>query len=258
VSAINPTERFSSRVESYRRYRPGYPAGIVDLLERECGLSRESVIADIAAGTGLLTEIFLAKGFGVLAIEPNEPMRSACATLITEFPQLQCLDGTAEATGLADHSVDLITVGQAMHWFDLDRTRAEFARVLKPTGWCAVIYNNRRMTGDAFHEGYEKILVDFGSDYKAVQSSHLTKKKLVTFFAPNEARHATLANSQLLTLEALEGRILSSSYMPQPGGANYLPMHQAIEELFTRNEKQGLVRMEYECDVTYGQLDRLS
>jgi ubiquinone/menaquinone biosynthesis C-methylase UbiE len=98
---------------------------------QECGLGEESLIADVAAGTGLLSEIFLARRYQLIAVEPNRQMREACASLASQYPQLRCVEGTAEATGLADHSVDLITVGQAMHWFDLKRTRNEFARILK-------------------------------------------------------------------------------------------------------------------------------
>ncbi len=93
---------------------------------RSCGLTAVSAVADLAAGTGLLTEIFLAAGFAVTAVEPNAEMRAACAALQQEFPTLRVVEGTAEVTGLPDHSMDLITVAQAMHWFDLDRAKAEF------------------------------------------------------------------------------------------------------------------------------------
>jgi ubiquinone/menaquinone biosynthesis C-methylase UbiE len=251
---LQPTERFTSRVESYRLHRPGYPREIVALLERECGLTRDSVIADVAAGTGLLSEIFLEHGYPVLAVEPNNAMRAACQSLTERFPALTCLVGTAEATGLRDGSVNLITVAQAMHWFDLKRTRTEFVRVLAPGGWCAILYNNRRMGGDAFHDGYEKILRDFGSDYEAVQQRHLSKSRLADFFAPDAMRMKVFSNAQELSLEALEGRILSSSYMPQPGHPRYELMRAAIEALFDTEQKNGHVRLEYDCAVAYGQL----
>lgn len=251
---VEPTERFSNRVESYKRHRPGYPTAIVDLLTHECGLDDNSVIADVAAGTGLLSEIFLSRGYRVIAVEPNQQMRDACATLTSQYPQLQCVDGTAETTSLADNSIDLATVGQAMHWFDLKRTRNEFVRVLRSGGWCAVIYNNRRMAGDAFQEGYEKILVEYGTDYGAVRGSHLTEERLAAFFVPDAMSSAVFANSQQLTLEALQGRILSSSYMPQPGHPRYSEMSRTIEDLFSENETGGHVRMEYDCVVCYGYL----
>ena len=241
-------------MESYRLHRPGYPVGIVDLLDRECGLGDGAVIADIAAGTGLLTEIFLARGFNVIAVEPNLQMREACATLASVYPQLRCIDGTAEATGLQDGSVHLITVAQAMHWFDLERTRHEFVRILCPAGRCAIIYNNRRMTGDASHEGYERILIEHGADYSRVRDSHLDEERLAAFFAPNAMRTASFENAQQLTLEGLMGRVLSSSYMPQPRHPRYQAMSQSVGGHFAEHQCGGHVRMEYDCVVCYGQL----
>lgn len=251
---MKSTERFSTRVEAYREHRPRYPREVVDVLRRECGLTSDLVIADVAAGTGLLTEIFLANENPVIAVEPNAAMRSVCEELEAEYPKLRCVDGTAEATGLTDGSVDMVTVGQAMHWFDLEKARKKFARVLRPGGWCVVVYNHRKMRGDDFHDGYERILVEFGKDYRKVQSSHLTDDKLAGFFAPSEMRCVTLPNHQDLTLEGLQGRVLSSSYMPQEGDVKYPAMMDAIEDLFTRHTKDGVVRMEYGTAVRFGQI----
>jgi SAM-dependent methyltransferase len=250
----NPTERFSGRVESYRRYRPGYPTAIVDLLRRECGLSADAVIADVAAGTGLLSEIFLAEGFSVMAIEPNAEMRAACAEMEKQYPKLRCVQGTAEATGLADDSVDLITVAQAMHWFDLERTREEFARILRPGGWCAVIYNNRRLGGDAFHEVYEQLLQEFGVDYIAVKGQHMGRKRLAAFFAPSPMQCAGFPNAQALTLEALRGRVMSSSYIPKEDDPRFGAMQTALERLFAEHEEGGTVTMVHESLVCWGRL----
>lgn len=252
---MKSTERFSTRVEAYREFRPRYPRAIVDVLRRECGLTSEWLIADVAAGTGLLTEVFLKNGNPVIAVEPNAPMRAVCEELTGRYPALRCMDGTAEATGLRDNSVDMVTVGQAMHWFDLAKTRMEFARVLRPGGWCGVIYNHRRMGGDGFHDGYERLLVKFGGDYRAVQSRHLTEDKLAGFFAPSKMRCASLPNAQEFTLEGLRGRVLSSSYMPQEGDPRYLIMMDAIAQLFARYEQSGVVKMEYECAVCFGRLE---
>jgi SAM-dependent methyltransferase len=255
---LKPTERFSTRVEAYREHRPRYPREIVDVLRRECGLTPQMVIADVAAGTGLLAEIFLDNGNPVIAVEPNAAMREACEALQEKYLQLRCVDGTAEAIGVADNSVDMVTVGQAMHWFDLEATHREFSRVLRPGGWCVVAYNHRKMCGDDFHEGYERVLVKFGKDYGSVQSSHLTEDKLAAFFAPAEMRCATLPNHQDLTLEGLRGRVLSSSYMPQKGDTKYPAMLDAVDALFARHAKRGLVRMDYETAISWGALNLAS
>ena len=252
----NPTERFTGRVESYRRYRPRYPAEVADLLRRACALRDDAMIADVAAGTGLLAEVFLAAGCSVTAVEPNDEMRAACAGLELTWPKLRCVAGTAESTGLADRSVDLITVAQAMHWFDLDRTRAEFARILKPGGWCAVLYNNRRLGGDAFHEAYERFLLEYGIDYQAVKGQHVGRKRLAQFFAPSPMQCELLLNAQPLTLEALQGRVLSSSYIPQPGDPRFAPMEAALEKLFGEHAHDGAVTMIHDCVVCWGQLSR--
>lgn len=247
--------RSTGRVESYRQFRPRYPNAVVTLLESECGLTANSTIAEIAAGTGLLAEVFLACGLKVVAVEPNEEMRTVCELLVAQYPRLRCVDGAAEATGLPSHSFDLITVGQPLHWFDLSHARAEFSRNLRPHGWCAVIYNERRLGGAGFHDGYERLLRDFGVDNEVVRRQHLTRERILDFFAPFEMRRAVFPNEQALTLEALEGRIVSSYYMPKPGHPRYDAMRGAIACLFETYQADGRVRLEYACAVSYGRLD---
>ncbi|HTZ89404.1 MAG TPA: methyltransferase domain-containing protein [Alloacidobacterium sp.] len=248
-------DRFTGRVESYRQFRPRYPSTVVALLEAECGLTPTSTIADIAAGTGLLAEIFLARGFEVTAVEPNEEMRTACGSLIERYLRLHCVDGSAEATGLPSDAFDLITVGQALHWFDLERARAEFSRILRTDGWCAVIYNERRLGGDGFHDGYERLLREFGIDYEVVRRQHLTPDQIDGFFSSSPVKRVVFPNAQLFTVEALTGRIVSSSYMPRPGHARYATMLDAIAHLFETYQENGLVRLEYTCAVSYGRLE---
>ena len=250
----NAPARFSGRVESYQRYRPRYPVEIVDLLRCECRLHDGAAVVDVAAGTGLSAEIFLAAGFAVIAVEPNAEMRAACSHLLRSYPQLRCMDGTAEDTGLAEHSADLITVGQAMHWFDLKRTQAEFQRILKPGGCCAVIYNNRRIGGNAFDAAYERFLLEFSVDYESVKKQHVGSKRLEHFFAPAKMNCAVFANSQALTRERFEGRVFSSSYIPRPGHERFGAMQAEMQKLFETYETGGTVTIEYDCVMYYGRL----
>ncbi|HEV2274543.1 MAG TPA: class I SAM-dependent methyltransferase [Acidobacteriaceae bacterium] len=254
ASSEGNQSRFTGRVHSYTLSRPGYPREILALLERECGLSAESRIADVAAGTGLFTELFLEGGNAVTAIEPNDEMRLACARLQSRYPKLTVAGGTAEHTGLPDRCADFVTVAQAFHWLDLQQARREFARILDRGGWAVVAYNERQMGGDAFHCGYEDLLLRFGVDYEAVQRRYPKESALRDFFGPCPKFRETFANFQLLSHEALVARIVSSSYMPTPGHPKYEAMRAAIDSLFAENESEGVVRINYDCTIDYGHL----
>ena len=136
---LDPTKRFSNRVDNYLKYRPRYPAEIIPLVKRECGLTPDSIIADVGSGTGFLTELFLRHGNRVFGVEPNAEMRAAGEQLLATYPNFTSIDGTAESTTLADASVDFVTAGQAFHWFDRAPAGCEFLRVLKENGWVVII-----------------------------------------------------------------------------------------------------------------------
>ena len=117
----DPTQRFSNRVENYLRYRPRYPAEILDVLKAECGLQVTSLIADVGSGTGFLAELFLSNGNQVFGIEPNREMREAGEQLLGSYSKFTSVAATAEATTLPEASVDFVTAGQDL---SLVRSRA--------------------------------------------------------------------------------------------------------------------------------------
>src|SRR3954466_12475154 len=89
---IDPTTRFTTRVDNYVKYRPSYPAAIITLLQTECGLSLEKIVADIGSGTGFLTELFLKNGNEVFGVEPNTEMRLAGERLLSRYPGLHSIN----------------------------------------------------------------------------------------------------------------------------------------------------------------------
>src|SRR5207247_2903707 len=163
------TQRFSSRVEDYARYRPGYPAEVIPLLKTECGLAAESVVADIASGTGIFTRIVLEAGAHVFGVEPNAEMRRSAEERLAGYARFKGLNGTAESTTLPDHSVDIITAAQAAHWFDPSKARQEFVRILKPGGWTVLMWNDRRINASPFSREYEDLILSNGTDYRELQ-----------------------------------------------------------------------------------------
>src|ERR1700720_1852903 len=130
MPASNATSRFSDRVEKYVLYRPGYPPEVLRTLQTECGLMPNHAIADIASGTGIWSRMLLENGNPVFGVEPNAERRQAGERLRAGFPKFPSVAGTAEATTLPDKSVDFVPAAQAAHWFNRERARREFMRIL--------------------------------------------------------------------------------------------------------------------------------
>ena len=247
------TKRFSDRVESYARHRPGYPRAALDVLAAE-GLRDPDVVADVGSGTGILSELFLRRGHEVFGVEPNAPMRSAAEKLLAGYPRFRSVAGSAEATTLESASADFAVAGQAFHWFDGDRAREEFLRILRGEARVALLWNDRKTAGSAFSERYENLLRAFGTDYAAVDHKNLGGRAFDSFFGPAAWRLTSLPNEQRLDLAGLRGRLLSSSYAPAPGQPGHAAMMKELDEIFAATNEGGLVRMEYDTKVYFGRL----
>lgn len=190
------TRRFSSRVENYVKYRPSYPAEVVTLLAAECRLTPDALVADIGSGTGLLTELFLKRGYHVIGVEPNREMRAAGERLLANAPGFTSVDGTAEATTLAT----------------------------------------------------------YGTDYTQVSHKQIDPATIGGFFAPHAWHVRRFENTQMFDFEGLKGRLLSSSYTPEPTQPRYQPMLDALVALFATHRRDDRVAFEYDTTVYYGQL----
>ncbi len=250
----DPLRRFSSRVDAYARYRPSYPPGIFSFLRSECDLNAHSQVADIGSGTGILTHLLLDLGCEVAAVEPNAEMRAAAEAQLSSQKRFHSVNGKAEATTLPDHSYDLVTAAQAFHWFDADLARAEFARILRPPRWVALVWNKRIMDGHPFLEGYEALLQQFGTDYKEVGHRDLDGRAGKTFFQHSHWKKAIFENRQEFDFEGLQGRLDSSSYAPAPGTPEHIELVGRLRDLFLNHAVDGRVSFLYETSVFAGSL----
>ena len=251
---MDPTSRFSDRVENYVSYRPGYPEGVLDILRLETALTPQSRIADVGSGTGLSAELFLRNGNTVFGVEPNAAMRRKAEQLLERHAGFRSVHGTAEATTLPSRSVDHVIAGQSFHWFVPRLAREEFARILERGGWVALLWNRRRLDSTPFLRSYEALLQRFGTDYREIQHRNVDHARLLEFFDGNEFRRFTLYNAQSFDLDGLRGRLLSSSYTPTAGDPTYQPMLRELARVFEQHADAEQVQFEYDVEIYAGQL----
>lgn len=252
---MDPTQRFSSRVENYVRYRPSYPKEVLDLLRDKFGMTPEAVIADVGSGTGLLSRLFLENGNRVFGVEPNAEMRAAGERLLDGYERFASIDATAEDTSLAGGSVDFVVAGQAFHWFDPARARDEFARILRPGGRVVLVWNGRRRERSGFQQAYEALLETHGTDYAEVNHGQRgSAEEVRRFFSPEPVEEHVFDNAQVFNLEGLKGRLLSSSYVPGSGEPGSAVMLADLEDIFREYQEDGTVMVEYDTRVYVGGL----
>lgn len=250
-----PTERFSDRVSDYARHRPSYPAEAVAALVEGVPLlsaGADSWAADIGAGTGISTRLLLERGFLVHAVEPNAAMRGRGEVETAGFgARVRWHGTTGEATGLADASVSLVLCAQSLHWMEGSAAVREFARVLKPGGKAAAVWNVHDVR-DPFMAGYRDVVMRhardvprspwFRNDACVLGSRAAVDAGLVGYVLRE------FTNEHEVTLEGLIGRAMSASYMPARG-AERVPAERDLAGLFARFERGGVVAMRYVCEV---------
>jgi SAM-dependent methyltransferase len=254
MDMIDPTLRFSLRVENYCRYRPRYPPAVIDALRHECGLIPDALIADIGSGTGFLSELFLQNENQVFAVEPNREMREAGVRLLENYSGFHAVDGRAEATTLPDHSMDFVVAGQSFHWFDRPKARAEFWRILKTTGWMMIVWNERDAQATPFMAAYNDILQKFVTDQSRLAHKKVYDDALDNFFNPGGFTTRIFTYQQHLDYEGVKGRLLSSSYTPEVGHPNHAPMLAKLKEIFHAGETGGQITLHYITRMYFGRL----
>lgn len=239
---MDSKEKFSNKVANYVKYRPSYPKEYIGYLLNEVGLSGAAV-ADVGAGTGILTGL-LAPGVGkIYAVEPNFNMRSACVAHCREFGNFTAVEGSAEQTGLPDGSVDFVTVAQAFHWFDREKAGTEFHRILRPDGLVALVWNNRNAESEFTGES-EELCRRLCPDYNGFSGGLGTDPgQFADFFREGVCEYRTFGNGQTLMLEEYIGSSLSASYAPSENDGNYGEFIDGLKAIFNKYASDGGLTM---------------
>jgi ubiquinone/menaquinone biosynthesis C-methylase UbiE len=194
--------------------------------------------------------LILEYGNEVWGVEPNLEMREAGEEFLASYAQFHSVDGTAEHTTLADQSVDLVIAAQAFHWFDPAKARTEFRRILKPEGWVALVWNDRKMDGTPFLRRYNDLLSTF-EEYRAVDHKTQGAMKMEEFF-DRQLETWSLPTQQLFDWEGLKGRALSSSYVPAAGTPEQQTFLEALKSIFEETAIDGKVAFEYLTQMFVG------
>ncbi|HEX3368757.1 MAG TPA: class I SAM-dependent methyltransferase [Candidatus Cybelea sp.] len=236
--------RFGPRAQSYAAFRPGYPPEAVDAALQGLGNAAALTIADIGAGTGISSRLFAQRGATVIAVEPNERMR----TQAQPHPNVEWREGSAQQTGLPDKSVDLVVICQAFHWFATPEAMLELARIARRR---VAILQYERDERDSFTKAYGDVVRAYATD----DTEALRARGLETFSRFPAARIARLATyfDQSLDREALVGRAASSSYLPA-SGQRADALRRDLHALFDEHERDGQVTMQMVTHVVAAEL----
>jgi ubiquinone/menaquinone biosynthesis C-methylase UbiE len=244
--------RFTNRVENYIKYRPHYPVEIVSFLDKECGLNKDMIVADIGSGPGISSENFISNGNTVYAVEPNNDMRKAAEEIFAGSKNFISINGTAEDTTLESSSIDFIIAGQAFHWFDKNKCKPEFKRILKPGGYVVLMWNEKTSSND-FMRSYYDLIENYGTDYKEINHTNVDDSIIGKFFSPASFKKKYFKHAHPLDYQGLEGRLLSSSYIPLEGEL-FETMMNELKNIFEKNNVNGIVEMDYVTNLYYGKL----
>jgi SAM-dependent methyltransferase len=252
VTTIDPLRRFSTRARAYAAARPTYPPALASLMRDEMGLAAGAEIADVGSGTGKLTALLVEAGYRVFGVEPNAEMRAYAEASFG--PRFTSVNGTAQATTLHEQSVDAVTAGQAFHWFDPAKARQEWTRIARPGAWAILVWNLRRERATPFMAGYDDLILRFATDMKLAKAERADEDAMATLFGGRNWEHRLFGHVHPMDLEALRGRVTSSSFMPNDGEARFGEMLGAVDELFATHARHGRVEFEYDTPVFYGRL----
>jgi ubiquinone/menaquinone biosynthesis C-methylase UbiE len=244
-------DRFSGRADVYAKHRPAYPDEVVRILEKRAGWTRTAVVADIGAGTGISSELFLRHGNTVTGVEPNAEMRAQADALARRYPQFKMLDGTAENTGLPDHQFDFVVAATAFHWFDAEKCRTEFRRLLRPHGVVVLLWNLYQSPATPIVQAFEELTRRYlaRGRHRWGRERHTISNSAAKLF-PDRYQKRYLANPQELDFEGLKGRLLSTACFPEANDA----MLAELEDHFHKHEKSGRVELAYQTALYFGEL----
>lgn len=244
---VDNTGLFSGKADDYSKFRPSYPESAIKYLAEK---SRAENVLDIGAGTGIFTARLLGAFKNVSALEPNAEMQKE---FVKFLPEIVCLSGTGEATGLPDNSVDLITVAQAFHWLDAALFKQEALRLLRPAGKVAIIWNTS-LKND-FTSARNKICQKYCPRFASGHAGKLSPEEGDAFLRKSFFREVEVLafdNPFSMDKETFEGNIRSRSYALAPENPAYENFMAELDAVFDFYAQNGIVTEPQKTEIYFG------
>ena len=244
---------FSTKAEKYAKYRWEYAAGTIETIINITQMSTHSTVADIGAGTGKLTKQFVTKVQTIHAIEPNFELRQILTRELGAFPSVSVIDGSAEATRLPDQCVDVITVAQAIHWFDPEPARQEMMRILKEDGWLVLIRNDGR--DNEQNEALRSLMVEEHGANLSVKSVVAERTKEVParfYFANDDFQTFVFPFALQQSWDEFLGMLTTVSFMPDEDHPLFPKLESEARKVFSQYSNQGYWKVEGETKLIIG------
>lgn len=229
---LNSAELFNRKAQNYWRSRPRYAKAFLDSL----GLTEESRIAEMGAGTGILTRELLRRGAWVYAVEPNSEMRAILERETRESRHCAVSDGSAERSNLPDGSVNLVVAAQSFHWFEPEGFKAECRRILGGGGQVVLVWNTYRR-GAPLIEELDEILQQFCPKFRGFHGG-LRLEECRRFF-DGDCERTVFPNDLNFEVERFVNRCLSSTYALGKGDARFDRFFEALLDFFYRHQAGG-------------------
>jgi ubiquinone/menaquinone biosynthesis C-methylase UbiE len=236
---MKSTDKFTDKAEVYAKYRPSYPLEYIEYLVSDVGLNEDCIIADIGSGTGILSRQLLERGFTVIGVEPNDDMRTVAEQTLKTYSRFISIEATAENTTINDNSLDIVTVAQAFHWFDLKQFRLECQRFLKQDGRVALVWNSRDASSDINKESAD-VCQKYCPNFKGFSGGmEETPIAFQQFFKDGKYDIKYFRNDLQFNQIGFLGRYLSASYSPKKTDKEYNPFITALSDLFEKYSNNG-------------------
>ncbi|MEN6436106.1 MAG: class I SAM-dependent methyltransferase [Anaerolineaceae bacterium] len=251
---MDTTTVYSIKAEKYAKYRWDYALNAIDAIADITKLSSTSTIADIGAGTGILTRHFTNMVQRIYAIEPNVEMREMLVKELGTCSTVSVVDGCAENTKLANSSVDVITVAHAIHWFDPEPARREMMRILTDGGWLVLVRNfnleneQERVIGSLMTEEY-------GADFTVVKEQPQNKPSCF-YFGNGTFQNLTFPFQFNQSYEEFIGALTTASFMPDEDHPLFKKLETKAREVFSQYSKNGYMLVEGKTELIIGQPSR--